>query len=279
MRTDELATWIAAGVAIIAVGVAAWQLWLAHRRAGQVEQLARRIREMARSTEGHAEQAAGAAQGAHSHARWAWEQVKLASSQLAEAQQEHQASTEREQWEWAYAMTTTAKELVDCSQELIRIALDGQIAPHYRTAAQRHYGQVCQWWQETAIKALARTSPTLELQQQVITFNGVHQRLHGSVGVLLRAAETEPLTENDALAKQALQAGQELAGAHRHLQRAVSTSLTTAPNPPEGAARHSAGSVAGPSAPSAPTGPLANANTPRRVLDHPRRAPGRADRA
>ncbi|WP_192909492.1 hypothetical protein [Gandjariella thermophila] len=265
MQTVEVATWIAAGVAIIAVGVAAWQLWLAHRRARQAEQLASRVRELTRATESHAEQAAGAAQGAHSHSRWAWEQVKLAANQLAEARQERRASTQREQWEWAYAMTTTARELVDCSQELIRVALDAQVAPHYRLAAERHYGQVCQWWQETVIKALARTSPTLELQHQVITFTGVHHRLHGHIGVLLRAAETNTVSDTDPLAKQAQQTGQELAGAHRHLQRAVSDSLTTNPESQDAATQRGTGSVARAATPTAPV-----ANAPRRGLDGPR---------
>jgi hypothetical protein len=276
MSTGEVATWIAAGVAIVAVGVAAWQLWLASRRARQAEQLISRVRELATATEGHAEQAASSAQGAHSQARWAWEQVKLASNQLAESRVEHNASTQREQWEWAYAMTTTARELVDTSQELIRIALDSQVAPNYRLATERHYRQVCQWWQETVIKALSRTSPTLEVQHQVITLTGVHHRLHGHIGVLLRAAETDALAEDDPLAKQALHAGQELATAHRHLQRVVSANLTQNPGsydaPTQQGGQNQQGAptqqgIRSPAGASAPPGPLANA--PRRGIDGP----------
>ena len=145
---------------------------------------------------------------------------------MEESQQERQASVQAEQWEWAYALTRTARELVDTSHELVRTARDTRVAPHYRLAADRHYRQTCPRWQDTATKALARTSPSLELQHQLVVFGHVHQRLHGHIDVLLRAAETDTLSENDTVSQQVLALSQELANAHRQLQRAVSTSLS-----------------------------------------------------
>jgi hypothetical protein len=224
------------------------------------------VGELAKAAERHAEQATGGAEGARSHARWAWEQVKLASDRLAEAKEEHRASDQREQWEWAYAMTTTARELVDTSQELTRIALDAQVAPHYRMATERRYRQVCQRWQETMIKALSRTSATLELQQHVITFSGVHQRLNGHIGVLLRAAETGALPDGDPMATQALHAGDELTAANRHLQRAVSTTLTKPLNPDDAPPHQSVGPATHTSTTSAPL-----VGSPRHSIDGARR--------
>lgn len=231
MGMAEVATWIAAGLAIIAVALAGWQLWVARRQAQEAVRQAGRVSELATTAGGHAEQAAESAQSAHSQSRWAWEQVKLASSQLDEARQEHRASARAEEWEWAYALTMNSRELVDTSHELIRIALDVRVAPHYRRAADRHYRQTCQRWQDTMIKALARTTPNLELQHQVITFAHVHQRLHGHIDVLLRAAETDTLANDDAVTQQVLGRRQELANAHRQLQRTVSTSLATPDTP------------------------------------------------
>ena len=231
MRMEEVVTWIAAGLAIIAVGVAGWQLWLARGEARQAQERTETMCRLATAAEAQAAKAAEAAQTAHAQAERAWEQVKLARSQLDEARQERRASTQTEQWEWAYAVTTAARALVDTSQELIRITLDPQVAPHYRTAADRHYRNAAQRWQDTVIKAVARTSPPLEMQQQVVTFADVHQRLHGTLGVLLRAVETNTLQEGDALAKQIHGLRHELNNAHRHLQRIVSASLTTPDTP------------------------------------------------
>lgn len=231
MQIGELITWIAAGLAIIAVGLALWQLWEARRESRQAIQRTEEIRRLAAAAQGHAEKAAAAGQAAHAEAQRAWEQVKLARGQLEEARQEHQASQRSEQWEWAYAVTMTAGELVDASQELIRIALDPQVAPHYRMSADRHYRQVSQRWQDTMVKALARTEPDLQMQQQVITFAHVHQRLYGHIGVVLRATETDTLTSDDALTKQALGLRQELNNAYRNLQRSLSASLAPADHP------------------------------------------------
>lgn len=225
MQVGELITWIAAGFAIIAAGLAGWQLWLSRQESRQATQRTEEIRRLAAIAEGHAQKAAAAAQAAQGEAQRAWEQVKLAQGQLEEARQQHQASHQSEQWEWAYAVTMTAGELVDASHELVRIAMDPQVAPHYRLSADRHYRQVSQRWQDTMVKALARTAPDLQMQQQVITFAHVHQRLYGHVGVLLRATETDTLTPDDALTKQALGLGQELNNASRNLQRTLSASL------------------------------------------------------
>ncbi|WP_235883343.1 hypothetical protein [Saccharopolyspora elongata] len=78
---------------------------------------------------------------------------------------------------------------------------------------------------------MARTSPPLEVQQQFVTFSDVHQRLHGHLGVLLRAVETSTLAEGDALTKQILGLRHELNNAHRNLQRTVSASLTAPDSP------------------------------------------------
>jgi hypothetical protein len=227
MRIVELATWIAAGLAVIAAALAGWQLRRARRRAREAEQYANRIHKLASEVESHAEQTKLAAQNASSQARWAWEQVKLTASQLAQARAEHRASGAAEQWEWAYALTGNARELVDASQELIRVALDANIAPHYRMAAERHYRQTAERWQETMTKALARSTPTLEVQHQVLTFAQVQHRLHGQVGVLLRATETGTLSDGDSLTKEVLETGQELENVRRHLQRTLSTTLAS----------------------------------------------------
>nr|WP_233628054.1 hypothetical protein [Saccharopolyspora sp. HNM0986] len=231
MRVEQVVTWIAAGLAIIAVGVAGWQLWLARREARQAMQRSESIRRMAAASESNAEKAAEAARNSHTQAERAWEQVKHARSQLEEARQERRASTQAEQWEWAYAVTMSARELLDTSNELVRVALDSGVAPHYRLAADRHYHQSAQRWQETMVKAVARTGPDLELQQQVITFSTVHQRLHGHLGVLLRAIETGSLAEGDKLTDQVNGLRKELGNAHRHLQRTVSASLATPDTP------------------------------------------------
>ena len=228
MRVEELATWVAAGLAIIAVALAAWQLRKAYQRARTAEQNANRIHALATEAESQATRAEREAQHASSQARWAWEQVKLASSQLEQAQSEHHASSEAEHWEWSYALTTCAREAVDASSELLRVALDSQVAPQYRIAAERHYTQTTTRWQETMTKALARTEPTLELQQQVLTFTQIQHRLHGYLGVLMRAAETGTLGSADALTNQALASGQELETARRQLQRTVSATLASA---------------------------------------------------
>lgn len=227
MGTVEVITWVAAGMTLVAVVIAGWQLWVARRRVRHAVQQASRADKLVAAAKSHAEQASGSAQSAHSQARWAWEQVKEVANQLDEARKEHRGAAQVEQWEWAYALTTTARELVDTSQELIRIGLDGRVAPHYRQAADRHYRQACQRWQDTMIKALARMSPPLELQQQVITFAHVHQRLYGHIDVLLRAAETGTLAEDDPVIRQVHGLRHELANVHRHLQRTISTSLTT----------------------------------------------------
>ncbi|GAA4614324.1 hypothetical protein GCM10023108_18570 [Saccharopolyspora hordei] len=226
-----MVTWVAAGLAIIAVGVAGWQLWSARREAREAVQRSEAMRRMMTAAEAHAEQATKAAHNARTQAERAWEQIKHAQAQLDEARQERHRSTQTEQWEWAYAVTTSARELVDSSQELIRTALDAQVAPHYRVAADRHYRQTAQRWQETVIKAVARTSPPLETQQQIVKFVDVHQRLHGQLGVLLRAVETDTLTEGDALSRQILGLRQELTSVHRQMQRTISASLS-APDTP-----------------------------------------------
>jgi hypothetical protein len=227
MRTVELATWIAAALAVVAVALAGWQLGRARRQTRDAEQRANRIRDLASTVESHAEQSAREAQNARSQARWAWEQVKLATSQLEQARAEHRASSEAEQWEWAYALTGNARELVDASQELIRVALDTHIAPHYRLAGERHYRQTAERWQETMTKALARSAPTLEVQHQVLTFAQVQHRLHGQVSVLLRATETGTLSDGDSLTKEVLETGQELENVRRNLQRTLSTTLAS----------------------------------------------------
>lgn len=233
MGIVHVVTWVAAGVALIAVVIAGWQLWAAHHRARHVAQQVGRADELARSAMRHAERASEADRSARSQARWAWEQVKEAANQLEEARKEHRDTARVEQWEWAYALTTTARELVDTSQALIRTGLDGHVAPHHRQAADQHYRQACQRWQNTVIKALARTSPTLELQQQVSTFTHVHQRLYGHIDVLLRATETDTLAKDDPVTRQIHGLRQELANAHRNLQRTISTSLTTPPEEAE----------------------------------------------
>ncbi|KAA5830013.1 hypothetical protein ABT337_09365 [Saccharopolyspora hirsuta] len=231
MSWEQLVTWIAAGLAVVAVGIAGWQLWLARREARAAVQRSEAMRRLVAASEAHSEKATKAAQNARAQAERAWEQIKLAQAQLDEARQERRASTQTEQWEWAYAVTTSARELVDSSQELIRTALDAQVAPHYRVAADRHYRQTAQRWQETVIKAVARTSPPLETQQQIVKFVDVHQRLHGQLGVLLRAVETDTLSEGDALSRQVLGLRQELNSVHRHLQRTISASLSTPDTP------------------------------------------------
>ncbi|PKW16004.1 hypothetical protein [Saccharopolyspora spinosa] len=231
MRIAELATWICAGLAIVAVGLAGWQLWLARLAARQATERAETLRRLADAAESHAAKAAGAARTAQAQAERAWEQVKLANGQLEEAREERRATTQTEQWEWAYSVTTAARELVDTSQELIRSALDTHVAPHHRVAAERYYRQTARRWQETMIKAVARTSPPLEVQQQFVTFVDVHQRLHGNLGVLLRAVETNTLSDGDALTKQILGLRHEMNNAHRNLQRTISASLT-APDAP-----------------------------------------------
>ncbi|QUH02218.1 hypothetical protein HUO13_16710 [Saccharopolyspora erythraea] len=231
MRIEEVATWVAAGLALIAVGLAWWQFWLARQESRQAKQRTEAMRRLAAAAERDAAKAAEAARKAHEQAERAWEQVKLSRSQLEEARQEHRASTQTEQWEWAYAVTKAAREIVDTSQELIRIALDPQVAPHYRTAADRHYRHAAHRWQDTMIKAVARTSPPLEMQQQVVTFADVQQRLHGTLGVLLRAVETNTLADGDALTKQVHGLRHELNNANRHLQRIVSANLTTPDTP------------------------------------------------
>lgn len=231
MAIEQLAPWIAAALAITAVGLAGWQLWVARREARKAIKRADEMRRLVTAAEGHTQQATEAAQSARAQAERAWEQVKLAQSQLDEARQERRASSQTEQWEWAYAVTTAARALVDSSQELIRIALDTHIAPHYRVAADRHYRQTAQRWQDTMIKAVARTSPPLEMQQQIVRFADVHQRLHGYLGVLLRAVETGTLSDDDVLRKQVMGLRQEINNAHRHLQRTVSATLATPDQP------------------------------------------------
>ncbi|GAA1209034.1 hypothetical protein [Prauserella alba] len=231
MRTAEVALWVAVGlaaVAIIAVSLAGWQLVVARRQAQQIRRLAAGVRDLSTQTQSHAGQAAEADESARDQARWAWEQVKLANTQLEQAQQENQASAQAEQWEWAYALTMAARELVDTSTELVRIGLDTQVAPHYRQSANRHYRQSCQRWQDTMIKALSRTSPSLEVQHQLIAFGYVHQRLHGHIDVLLRATETGTLSDKDPVAQSVHALRHELANVHRQFQRTISASLATA---------------------------------------------------
>ncbi|MCP2254609.1 hypothetical protein LY13_003378 [Prauserella aidingensis] len=231
MRTAEVALWAAVGlaaVAIVAVSLAGWQLVVARRQVQQIRRLAVKVRDLSAETQSHAGQAAEADESARDQARWAWEQVKLASTQLEQAQQENQASAQAEQWEWAYALTMAARELVDTSTELIRIGLDTQVAPHYRQSANRHYRQSCQRWQDTMIKALSRTSPSLEVQHQLIAFGYVHQRLHGHIDVLLRATETGTVSDKDPVAQSVHALRHELANVHRQFQRTVSASLATA---------------------------------------------------
>ena len=221
MRMEELVTWIAAAVAIIVVGIAGWQVWLARREARAVAERSEAVRRMAADAEANAQKATESAEAARTQAERAWDQVKLARGQLEEARQEHRASTHAEQWEWAYAVTMTARELVDSCNELIRISTDTRMAPQHRLSADRHYHQASQRWQETLVKAVARTEPDLEMQQQLITFATVHQRLHGHLGVLLRAIETGTLADGDGLADRVHGLRQELGSAHRQLQRTV----------------------------------------------------------
>lgn len=230
MRTAEVALWVAVGlaaVAVVAVSLAGWQLVLARREAQQMRRLAARVRDLSTEAQSHAGQASEADQSARDQARWAWEQVKLASTQLEQAQQENQASAEAEHWEWAYALTMAARELVDTSTELVRIGLDPQVAPHYRQSANRHYRQSCQRWQDTMIKALSRTSPGLDVQHQLIAFGYVHQRLHGHIDVLLRSTETGTLSDKDPVTQSVHALRHELANVHRQFQRTISASLST----------------------------------------------------
>ncbi|TWH19108.1 hypothetical protein [Prauserella rugosa] len=230
MRTAEVAIWVAVGlaaVALVAVSLAAWQLVVARRQAQQMRRLAATVRDLSAATQNHAGQAAESDESARDQARWAWEQVKLASTQLEQAQQENRASAQAEQWEWAYALTMAARELVDTSTELVRVALDTQVAPHYRQSAYRHYRQSCQRWQDTMIKALSRTSPSLEVQHQLIAFGYVHQRLHGHIDVLMRSTETGTLSDQDPVTQSVHALRHELANVHRQFQRTVSNSLAT----------------------------------------------------
>lgn len=226
MGIEVVATWIPAVLALVAAGVAGWLLWSARKTAEETTQRAEALRRLASAVEANADKTGRAAATASEQAERAWEQVKLSRSQLDDARQERHASTQAEQWEWAYALTTAARELVNSCHELIRISLDSQVAPHYRTAADRHYRQAGQRWQDTMIKAIARTQPPLEMQQQVATFAEVHQRLHGHIGVLLRAVETNTLGEGDTLTKQIHGMRHELNNAHRNLQRIVSSNLS-----------------------------------------------------
>lgn len=235
VRMAELTTWIAIAAAVVAVMAAVltgWQLWVAHRHSRYSAEQARRAEEQASAAKHEAEQAVSSATRAHDQARWAWEQVKLASTQLDEARWEHRASAQVEQWEWAYALTMTARDLVDSSHELVRVTLDAQVAPHYRRATDRQYRQNAERWQDTMVKASARISPSLEVQHQVVTFAQVHQRLHGRIDVLLRAAETDTLTTDDPMPRQVLGLRQELANVHRQLQRTISATLAN-PNDDE----------------------------------------------
>ncbi|MDI2031431.1 hypothetical protein QFW96_22575 [Saccharopolyspora sp. TS4A08] len=234
MGTEVWLTWIPAILALVAVGVAGWLLWSARKASEETAQRAEAVRRMAGAVEASAEKTGRAATTATEQAERAWEQVKLTRSQLDDARQERQASTQAEQWEWAYALTTAARELVNSCHELIRVSLDTQVAPHYRQSADRHYRQAGQRWQDTMIKAIARTQPPLEMQQQVATFAEVHQRLHGHIGVLLRAVETNTLGEGDTLTKQIHGMRHELNNAHRNLQRIVSSNLSTPQQAPNG---------------------------------------------
>ena len=227
MQTVELVGLIAAGVAVLAVAISSWLLVRARARAREALEHAGKARELLGAVEQHAAQADEAAKTSQQHSERAWEQVKHASGQLEEARQEKQQTSQAEQWEWAYALTTASRELVDSGRELVRIALDPRVAPHYRLSADRHYRQSCQRWQDTLVKTLARTSPALETQHEMSTFAQVHQRLNGHIGVLLRTVETEGVSENDAVARQVTGTRQELDNAHRRLQRTISASLST----------------------------------------------------
>lgn len=229
MRMLEVVTWGAGGLAILAVGLACWQLWRARQRAAEVTRRVDEAREVAAAAERNATKAEQQAATAHEHARWAWDQVQLAHKQLEQAQLEHHDSAKAEQWEWAYALTMRARELVDATQELVRVALDKQVAPHYRMAAQRHYNQGCQRWQDTMIKALARARPSLEIQQRLTTFVQVHERMYGQMGLLFRAAETDTLAPGDQLTTNVIGASHELESTRRALQRTISESLSTPP--------------------------------------------------
>lgn len=228
MGTEVWVTWIPAVLALVAAGVSGWLLWSARKTAEEATRRSETVRRLAAAVEANTEKTGRAATTSTEQAERAWEQVKLSRSQLDEAREERHASTQAEQWEWAYALTTAARELVNSCHELIRISLDSQVAPHYRTAADRHYRQAGQRWQDTMIKAISRTQPPLEMQQQVATFAEVHQRLHGQLGVLLRAVETNTLAEGDTLTKQIHGMRHELNNAHRNLQRIVSSNLSSA---------------------------------------------------
>ncbi|WP_235875085.1 hypothetical protein [Saccharopolyspora aridisoli] len=238
MGTEVWATWIPAVLALAAAGFSGWLLWSARKTAEETARRCETVNRLAAAVEANTERTAHAATTATEQAERAWEQVKLSRSQLDEAREERHSSTQAEQWEWAYALTTAARELVNSCHELIRTSLDSQVAPHYRTAADRHYRQAGQRWQDTMIKAISRTQPPLEMQQQVATFAEVHQRLHGQLGVLLRAVETNTLAEGDTLTKQIHGMRHELNNAHRNLQRIVSSNLS---NPsPQGTQTNSA---------------------------------------
>lgn len=227
MGTEVWVTWIPAVLALVAAGVSGWLLWSARKTAEETTRRSETVRRLTAAVEANTEKTGRAAATATEQAERAWEQVKLSRSQLDEAREERHASTQAEQWEWAYALTTAARELVNSCHELIRMSLDSQVAPHYRTAADRHYRQAGQRWQDTMIKAISRTQPPLEMQQQVATFAEVHQRLHGQLGVLLRAVETNTLAEGDTLTKQIHGMRHELNNAHRNLQRIVSSNLSS----------------------------------------------------
>lgn len=231
MQTGDLVGLIAAGVAVLAVVIAAWFVARARAQAREALEHASKARELLGTVEQHASQAAESSHNAREQSERAWEQVKLASGQLEEARQEKRETAQAEQWEWAYALTTASRELVDSGKELIRIALDPRVAPHYRLSADRHYRQACQRWQDTLVKTLARTQPALETQHEMSTFAQVHQRLNAHIGVLLRTVETDGVSENDALARQVTGTRQELDNAHRRLQRTISSSLSTSGAP------------------------------------------------
>src|SRR5213594_309494 len=117
MRILELATWIAAGLAVAAVAFACWQLRRARGQAGEAARYATQAKEMAVHVRNSAEQAEREAENARSQARLAWEQVKLATDQLDQARAEKRHSSAAEQWEWSYALTTSAREAVDAGNE------------------------------------------------------------------------------------------------------------------------------------------------------------------
>ena len=223
----DVATWIAAAVAVIAALAAGWLAWSARRAAGSSAERATRIRTWAAAVEEGAERAERGAKSADTQAARAWEQVKLASKQLDEARQETRTRDHIDQWEQAHALTMAARRLVETTHEMVNIAADTHAAPEYRLAGEPRYRDAVLRWQETLVKSLARTPPSPEVHDPLVSFVTVHSRLHGQLGALVHGVSSQTLRQGDPLVQQVIGLRQEFEEAHRQFQRAVGQSLVT----------------------------------------------------